>query len=724
MSTENYMTPQTEERSRLLKGFPPASYEEWREAAMALLKGAPFEKKLLTKTYEGITLQPIYMAEETKERNVYGSFPGFAPYLRGISTSGYKICAWNVAQEYRCALPEQMNAAIREDLGQGQDVLAFQLDLAGRRGQDPDAAPIGDVGCAGVSLATCDDVQTAFDGLDLESFPLLAYTGAATIPFAALLAAYCRQHGIVCENLRGSVGFDPLGRLASEGKLPFALATAYTVLTSFTRWAQQQAPHLKTILIDGSPYHESGGNAVQELACVLATGVEYLRELQTRELSIDDVAGHMQFTLTVGSEYFLEIAKVRAARVVWAHVVKACGGNADAQKMSIHIRTSRRGKTLHDPYVNLLRASVEAFAGVVGGCESLHVGRFDDVAQEAAQEAEPCVFANRIARNVQSILKEESHLNEVLDPIGGSWYVERLTDEIARKAWELFQEIERRGGMAKALESRDIQDQLAATAAQRRANLATRKDVLVGTNLYANIDEQPLRPNASNTDDVYRARLETLQAFKATRIFQELTPNSAALIPGMETLIAAAEQGATLGELMRMCCPAEDSPASITPVTIQRSAEMFEHLRAASERYKDANGHRPRVFMANMGPLKQHKARADFSQAFFEVAGFEMLSNYGFHSVDEAAEAAIHSRAPMVVICSTDDTYPDIVPPFTEKIKSANPETIVILAGYPQDDIETFKQSGVNEFIHMRANVYDTLARIMQTLGTGVRFKI
>ena len=185
----------------------------------------------------------------------------------------------------------------------------------------------------------------------------------------------------------------------------------------------------------------------------------------------------------------------------------------------------------------------------------------------------------------------------------------------------------------------------------------------------------------------------------------------------MEVLIAAAERGATLGELMRMCCPADDQPATTAPIDMQRPAEMFEQLRAASDAYLEEHGHRPRVFMVNMGPLKQHKARADFSQAFLEVAGFEMLSNYGFHSVDEAAEAAIHSRAPMVVICSTDDAYPEIVPPLAQKIKSANPETLILLAGYPQEYVETFTQSGINEFIHLRANVYDTLARIMNALG-------
>jgi methylmalonyl-CoA mutase len=560
-------------------------------------------------------------------------------------------------------------------------------------------------------------VQAAFDKIDLETLPILAYTGAAALPFIALLGAHHQQHGGSLKKLHGCIGMDPLGILACEGTLPYSLSTAYNFLATATKWSQQQAPCLKTLLIEGMPYHESGGSAVQELAFVLATAVEYLRELTARGLSVDAVASRMQFTFAIGPECFLEIAKLRAARVLWAKVVKACGGNAEAQKMHAHIRTPLRGKTLRDPYVNMLRTTVEAFAGVVGGCESMHVGSFDDVFWELNPSHMSDEFSDRIARNTQSILKDESHLHEVIDPVGGSWYVEHLTDEVARKAWKLFQEIEQQGGMPKALEAGYPQEKVAETASQRRLNLATRKDVLVGTNMYANLEDVSLTATASKSDAIYQTRLETVQQFKANRQWTGVASAANERVSDIDTLMAAAVQGATLGELMQMCCPAGDTPSRITPVNFQRPAEIFEHLRAASDAYTAKTGVHPQVFMANMGQLKQHKARTDFSQGFFEVAGFEMISNYGFHSVDEAAEAAITSRAPVVVICSTDDTYPDIVPPLTQKIKSANPETVVVLAGYPKDYIETFKQAGINEFIHLRANAYDILSRIMKTLG-------
>lgn len=711
MSIENRSTT---EHLALLPEFSPSTYEEWRNAAKTLLKGASFDKKLLTATYEGITLQPIYMAQDTDNLQHRAMLPGFAPYLRGISSSGNKLTGWEIAQECRDGFPEHCNITLRDALQKGQTTVSCHLDRAGCWGRDPEQSDSLEVGRTGVSIATVHDVQTVFDEIDLETLPIQAHTGAAALPFIALLCAYHQQQGGSLQKLHGCIGMDPLGMLSREGTLPYPLSTAYDVLATATGWAQQQVPHLKTILIEGTPYHEGGGSAVQELAFVLATGVEYLRELNARELPVDAVASHMQFTFTTGPEFFMEIAKLRAARVLWAKVIKACGGNADSQKMHAHIRTSLRGKTLLDPYVNMLRATIEAFAGIVGGCESLHVGRFDEVFREPQALDE---FSGRIARNTQSILKDESHLHEVIDPVGGSWYVEHLTDEVARKAWGLFQQIEQQGGMANALQAGLPQSLVAETALQRRLNLATRKDVLVGTNLYANLEDSTLAATRPEAETIYQARLEAVQQFKANRQWTGIPSAAKERTAAMDTLMAAAAQGATLGELMQLCCPVGGTRPHVTPVHFQRPAEIFEHLRAASAAYTAKTGVRPQVFMANMGPLKQHKARADFSQGFFEVAGFEMISNYGFHSVTEAAEAAIASRAPVVAICSTDDTYPDIVPSLTQKIKSANPETIVILAGYPEDHIETFKQAGINEFIHLRANVCDILSRIMKTLG-------
>jgi methylmalonyl-CoA mutase len=289
----------------------------------------------------------------------------------------------------------------------------------------------------------------------------------------------------------------------------------------------------------------------------------------------------------------------------------------------------------------------------------------------------------------------------------------------------LFQEIETQGGMAQALQKGIPQQQVEQTAQQRKANLATRKDVLVGTNMYPNLDEKVVEIPESDAAAVQKARTEYISNYRiaqgstVTAQLSEKLPkllqNSPTAI--METIIEAVSSGATLGDLETHLRQAQETPPTVAPLKMQRGAEMFETLRAAAEAYKAKTGARPRIFMANMGPIPQHKARADFSIGFFEVGGFEMLRNDGFATVDEAAEAALASGSSAVIICSTDDTYPEIVPALTQKIKAAKPETIMILAGYPQEHVEAFKQAGIDEFIHLRANLYDIVSNLMRKLG-------
>ncbi len=706
---------------RLLSEFPDSTYADWREAAVKLLKGAPFEKKLCTKTYEGITLQPIYMPQDIEGLPHLTSLPGFTPYVRGGDFLGAKVGAWQVAQEISYGIPAEFNKALRHDLERGQTAVNLLLDKATRSGLDPDQAQAVDVGQDGLSIATVEDFEKAFEGVKLEEIPLFVQAGVTALPFAALLAAFMQKQQISLGKVDGYIAMDPLTMLVSEGTLPCSLNAAYDMMANLTSWAADHAPRLGSIAVQGYPYHNSGGNAVQELAFVLATAVEYLRQMLNRGLAIDDVAPRIRFAFSIDCTYFMEIAKLRAARLVWAKVVKAFGGNATSQKMTLHGRSALWNKTVYDPYVNMLRTTVEAFAGVIGGCDSLHVGCFDEPVRL------PDEFCRRIARNTQTILQQETQLNEVVDPAGGSWFVEKLTDEVARKAWKLFQEVEQQGGMAKALEAGFPQEQVKQTTAQRIANLSTRKDTLIGTSRYPNLDEKPLEAHESKVDAVYKERTGYIKNYRASMSESigvspgtlgqtgTLAGNSAS--DTMEALIKAASSGASLGDLWKALCVEKDTIPKVEPVRIQRGAEMFEALRTATETYKANTGARPKIFLANMGPIPQHKARADFSTEFFEVGGFEVIRNDGFATVADAAGAAIDSEAPAVVICSTDATYPELVPELTRKIKAARPETMVILAGYPKDQIETFKEAGVDEFIHIRANLYDILVNLLKKLG-------
>lgn len=723
MSTADQNPEQLAEntQTRLLREFPYSTYADWREAAVKLLKGAPFEKKLFTKTYEGITLQPIYMQQDIEGLTHIDSLPGFAPYVRGGNVLGSKIDSWKVAQEIPYGIPEEFHKALRHDLDQGQTAINLLLDKATRLGLDPDQAQPGDVGQDGVSIATLEDLEKALEGVNLEDIPVFVQAGVTALPFAALFAAFMQKHQRSLENVHGYIAMDPLTTLVCEGRLPCSLNAAYNMMAGLTSWAIHHAPGLGTIAVQGYPYHNSGGSAVQELAFVLATAVEYLREMLNRGLAIDEVAPRVWFAFSVGSTYFMEIAKLRAARLVWMKVVKAFGGNDVSQKMALHVRTALWNKTVYDPYVNMLRTTVEAFAGIIGGCDSMHVGCFDEPVRF------PDEFCRRIARNIQTILQQEAHLHEVVDPAGGSWFVEKLTDEVARKAWKLFQEVEQKGGMAKALESGFPQEQVKQTASERIANLARRKDVLIGTNRYPNLSERLLEPVDFEGNSVCQERIGYIKNYRHS-LPENVSVSSGSLAQTgtfethsssdtMEALIKAASSGASIGNLSKALYVEGDPIPKVEPVRLRRGAGMFETLRAATEMYKANTGARPKIFLANMGPLAQHKARADFSTEFFEVGGFEVISNEGFATIAEAANAAIDSDAPVVVICSTDATYPELVPPLTRKIKAAKPETMVFLAGYPTDHIEAFQEAGVDEFIHVQANLYSILANLLKKLG-------
>jgi len=698
--------------------FPVPGYEEWRGAAVATLKGGSFEKKLITRAHEGIDLQPMYREEDTADLPHVDSLPGFAPYVRGTQTLGYKLDPWEVSQELAEVTPQSFNQALLADLERGQTAVNMRLDVATLLGEDADTPETEYVGKGGVSISCLDDLGKALNGVDLSRTPIFVQTGASGIPMASLLLGLLEKQSGSKEKLRGCIGSDPLGELAREGRLPRALSGAYDDMAQLTAWAGDNAPDLQTVLVRAHPYHDGGANAVQELAFAIATGVEYLREMQARGVSVDEAAARMLFAFSLGSSFFMEIAKLRAARILWAKVVAAFGGREDSQKMQIHARTSSWTKTLYDPNVNMLRSTTEAFSGVLGGCDSMHISPMDEVARV------PSDFSRRIARNAHTVLRDEAGLARTIDPAGGSWYVESLTDTVARKAWDLFRDVEKQGGMAKALQTGFPQEQVAAVSAERAKAYAQRQDIFVGTNMYPNAADKPLKASDIDHAALQEARTVELKAFRdsADPQWRQSALNKlsqAAPANRVEAAVHAALGGATIGDLCLALAAGEEMDPLIDPVKIGRGAKAFERLRQRSEAYAARTGARPRVFLANMGPIPQHKARADFSRGFLEVGAFDMIGNDGFETTEQAVAAALESGAPAVVICSTDKTYPDLVPPLAKGIKDAKPESIVLLAGYPSDHIDAFKQAGVDDFIHVRANCYELLDSLQNRIGVA-----
>lgn len=704
----------------LLAEFPPPTYDQWKALVEAELKGAPFDKKMRTSTWEGITLEPLYRREDAARVPHASNLPGFAPFVRGTRASGYLSRPWQISQEIAVANPASFNDAARAGLNRGLTALNIVLDKATRNGADPDWAKPEEVGAGGLSLASLADLDRALDGIDLEKVPLFIRSGASGMPVGALFIALARKRRSNLACLQGCIEIDPLGVLSHEGRLPQSLQGSYREMAAFTAWSARHAPALQTICVHSRAWHEAGGSAVQELAFALATGLEYLRALDGYGLSVDTVARRIRFAYTIGSRFFVEIAKLRAARLLWSRLISALGGSESAQRASLHVRTSLFNKTVFDPYVNLLRTSVEAFAGVLGSCDSMQVGAFDEVVRP------PTDFSQRIARNQQLILREECQLASVIDPAGGSWFVETLTDQLARNAWALFQEIERRGGMARAMTSGWPQREVARMADTRLKAVANRRESVIGTNVYANVSEAPLPDAPADDHHAFHRRRSRQVASARTAAEDEdhqLVLERLGSVVGQaeaslfEACVDAVSVGATLGEITRAVRIKDQPDQSLTPVCLIRAASPFERLRSAVNAHASRKSRRSMVFLANLGPLKQHKARADFARGFFETAGLEVISPVGFKTPEEAASVAIQTGPDAVCICSTDETYPEIVPPLVKALRAVRPDLTVILAGYPEAQIETYKAAGVDDFIHIRADAIEVLRRIVSKMG-------
>ena len=468
-------------------------------------------------------------------------------------------------------------------------------------------------------------------------------------------------------------------------------------------------PSFGAIGVDAMPYSSAGASAVEELGAAMATAAAYLREMLARGMSIDETAPLVRFRLSLDSNFFMTIAKLRAARVLWAKIVEAFGGSEEPRKIRVNAKTSVYNKTVYDPYVNMLRTATEAFSGVIGGCDSMTVSPFDEIMRK------PDEFSSRIARNQQIILQEECNLTDVIDPAGGSYFVETLTKELAGKAWEFFVKIEAAGGIVKALESGMVQDAVAATAAGKKKLIDTRRSSVVGTNNYANLGEKLLEKPACECEKIFKERAAEVSAAKSGA---KVDLGSAKGAEAIEKLVEAAGEGAGISALSKALCHCGSAETSVKPLGIRRAVEHFEALREASADFKEKTGSGPKIFLATMGPLVQHKIRADFIRGFFQVGGFDVIYPNGFQTPEDAAKAFAESGAKYAVICSTDDTYPELVPPVAKAIKAAKAGSVVLLAGIPNPDFEqSYKDAGLDGSISIKSNNYETLKSMLETLG-------
>lgn len=693
------MEPMLNADFKLGDDFPPVSYDEWRALAEADLEGAPFEQKLVTHTYEGIDLQPVYTRRDHPGEGDPEGFPGLAPFVRGSQPLGAVQTGWDLRQEHAHPDLSVTNQAILEDLRGGVSSLLLRLDSAARNGLDPDDPAAAELaGRDGLMVYHVDDLDQILAGVHLHMVGVTLEAGAAFLPAAAMLIALWRRRGVAPEQARGAFNADPLAVLARDGQLPVSPESALYQMNGLASFTAANFPHVTAVRVGTAPYHHAGATAAQDLALGMATGVEYLRAMTAAGLEVDTAARQIMFSISVGTHHFLATAKLRAARRLWSRVIAACGGSPAAGAMRLHSRVSKRVLTARDPHVNLLRNTVACYAAALGGADAITSVPFD------APIGLPDDLGRRVARNTVIVLQEEAHLHRVIDPPGGSWYLDWLTEQLAEKAWGIFQEVERGGGMLQAIRSGWVAQQIDSAFAPRARNLARRKEGITGVSEFPDVGEKlVIRPAPD------RAALREAAAQRVAGLRSQLP---------LLDIFDSAGQGYTIGQLAHALGFHRDITI-IPPLTPHPFAQPFEDLRDASDAWQAAHGKRPRVFLANMGSAAHHTARATYAKNFFEAGGFEVAGNIGFADADAAAKAFAESGATVAVICSSDKLYPQVVPQLTPKLKAAGARSVV-LAGNPGANEAAWRDAGVNRFIFMKCDVLGTLREMLREEGVLV----
>lgn len=608
---------------RLAAEFPEASREQWRALVTEVLRkqgvtpadpDAP-ERELAQTTYDGITVAPLYTADSHPPA---AGMPGLPPYVRGGKPQGPVEEGWDVRAGYTDPDPKETNLSVLADLERGVSSLWLR------------------VGEGGIAV---DQLPRALDGVQLDLAPVVLDPGAEYLAAAEKLLELYEQQQVPASEVRATLGIDPLGVRARTGSdMDVAEAARFAVAR------HRQYPGVRAMVVDGSVYHDAGSSDTQELGYSIATGVAYLRALTEAGLNIDEAFGALEFRYSVTDDQFLGIAKLRAARRLWDRVGVECGASAEVRAQHQHAVTARAMMTERDPWVNMLRTTVACFAAGVGGAESVTVRPFD------SRLGIPDDFARRIARNTQAILLEESKLAGVVDPAGGSWYVESLTGELARVAWQILTGVESAGGMADVLASGEVEQRIGDVARQRRSNVANRTDPVTGVSEFPDLAEKALS---------------------------------------------------------RKQYPAPAADGGLAPIYY---AQDFEALRTRADAHAEQHGERPRVFLATLGPVAKHTARATFAKNLFNAGGIDTVEAGATESAEQVLEAFDASGAKLACVCGSDPSYGEYLPGLAVQLNERG-AVKVLLAGSPDGE------SGVDGHVHVGCDALGVLTDTLETLG-------
>ncbi|MBK7105344.1 MAG: acyl-CoA mutase large subunit family protein [Ignavibacteriae bacterium] len=703
----------------LSKEFHSPTFEEWKTNVEQELKGASYDKKMFTKTYEGIELKPIYTNEDLQKLNFVDSLPGYENFVRGKNKSGYFEKSWKVNQEINIADAEEYNLALIDALKNGQNCINISLDSATKLGIDADYSEEKNVGDSGLSISAIKSVERLFKNIDVTKFSFSIHTGIILLPFLSLIKSYFDLKNIDVKLLKGAISADPIYEFVQTGKLNYDENFIFNSMKLSIDWAEKNSPNLKVIGINTLPFANSGANSVQEISIALSVLTYYTNKLIELGLTPEVIFNKVQFTFGISTNYFMEISKFRAIRILLNNFVNAYGIDSSKFEFEINAKNTTFYHTGLDPYVNLLRTTTQTFSAILGGVDGITSSPFDKTSRT------PDNFSRRIARNTQTVLREESHLDQVIDPAGGSYFIESLTEEIAKNAWEYFKKIENEGGILESLKNNFIQNEIEKVYEERSKDINKRKAVIVGTNMYANINEKPLEKIVIDKSEFHKKRSEYLKKFRLNGtnekhdiVMKKL--NSISNNPEIELINIMSEaylHGATIGEITSALTSSNKNEIRINPLKQKRASEDFENIRELSRNYKIKNGFLPNVFLANMGTIKDYKARADFSKGFFEIGGFEVFDPPGYTDIENLINDVLDSGTLIVTICSTDDKYPELVPQITKAIKSKNENIQIILAGYPKEQIEQHKKSGVDDFIFLGADAMKILTSLYNKIG-------
>ncbi|MGV2938308.1 methylmalonyl-CoA mutase family protein [Mesobacillus sp. LC4] len=633
--------------------FKDATFEDWQEKAAASLKGKPIDS-LYTNTYEDITLKPLYTKGDLPGE-LAGDLPGQGDYRRGIHSLGYQSESWHIANRLFYNNLGELKEKIDQALSKGQTAISFEVK--------PEL------------FSDNSALMTLISSID-NKYPMSLDAGLLQTPLLAALTIASKEAG-TSEKPTGFVAADPIAQASVIGGLPTEEDEFFADWAKVLEEAAQHLPEVKTVLVNSVPYHNSGGNAVQELAITVATGVYLLQKLLDNGWELKKALSKIVFHFAIGSNFFMETAKLRAARLLWSKTAEAFGAEPEERKMVISAETSKFTKTIFDPYVNILRTGNEAFAAVLGGIQYLHTDSFNEPSGTVN------LFSERVARNTQLVLKSEAHLEKVADPAGGSWYVESLTKELAEKAWELFLEMDSRGGIYETLKSGWLQEQISLTAEAREQDIATRKKSVIGTNVYANLYDVIAESGVKGLKSNY-------------------------MIDSLDSAISKITSDSSLLESFKEVKP------SFTSLKLNRLAAPYEELRFKAKKL-ESQGVQPKVGLICLNELKKHKARADFISGLLSAGGIHAESSREVDSISAAIEFINSSKAKQFVICGDQSSYHSFGPELAKDIKREH-DVKLYLAGIPDENQSEWRSAGIKEFLHVRSNALQTLSSMLQDM--------